>query len=238
MKKKTKFIYFMAVLLVFAFAQMAMADTIKTVDGSGYGPYQTGSGGEFTLLPDASLAWVVNGYSTVARNQGTTPGTFQSFCIEVGETISAGVTYNAFFNSEAVAGGTGGPSPDPLSIGTADLYYNFAKGTLAGYNYTGTTSERKSSAGQLQNVIWWLEGEAGDPGAGNTFRGYIITNYGDFLAASADNNGAFNVAVLNLYTLQGGLAQDVLVVTPIPAAVWLLGSGLLGLVGIRRRFKK
>ena len=25
---------------------------------------------------------------------------------------------------------------------------------------------------------------------------------------------------------------------PIPAAVWLLGSGLLGLVGIRRRFKK
>jgi len=25
---------------------------------------------------------------------------------------------------------------------------------------------------------------------------------------------------------------------PIPAAVWLLGSGLLGLAGIRRRFRK
>jgi hypothetical protein len=25
---------------------------------------------------------------------------------------------------------------------------------------------------------------------------------------------------------------------PIPAAVWLLGSGLIGLVGVRRKFKK
>jgi hypothetical protein len=25
---------------------------------------------------------------------------------------------------------------------------------------------------------------------------------------------------------------------PIPGAVWLLGSGLIGLIGIRRRFKK
>jgi hypothetical protein len=26
--------------------------------------------------------------------------------------------------------------------------------------------------------------------------------------------------------------------TPIPAAAWLLGSGLMGLVGVRRRVKK
>jgi hypothetical protein len=29
-----------------------------------------------------------------------------------------------------------------------------------------------------------------------------------------------------------------LTVVPVPAAVWLLGGGLIGLLGIRRRFKK
>jgi len=28
------------------------------------------------------------------------------------------------------------------------------------------------------------------------------------------------------------------IIEPIPAVVWLLGSGLIGLVGLRRRFKK
>ena len=59
----------------------------------------------------------------------------------------------------------------------------------------------------------------------------------------ADANGAFGVRALNLY--EDGhagdplyLRQDMLVVVPIPAAAWLLGSGLLGLVVIRRRIKK
>ncbi len=37
-----------------------------------------------------------------------------------------------------------------------------------------------------------------------------------------------------------GVPEGVGVATPvpIPAAVWLLGSGLIGLVGLRKRFKK
>jgi hypothetical protein len=36
----------------------------------------------------------------------------------------------------------------------------------------------------------------------------------------------------------GSITYDYAAPVPIPAAVWLLGSGLLGLIGIRRRFKK
>lgn len=39
----------------------------------------------------------------------------------------------------------------------------------------------------------------------------------------------------SLYALTNPDRQDMLVQTPIPAAVWLLGSGLLGLLGIGRR---
>ena len=38
--------------------------------------------------------------------------------------------------------------------------------------------------------------------------------------------------------IQVGLTNDVWAPVPIPGAVWLLGSGLLGMLGIRRKLKK
>jgi len=132
-----------------------------------------------------------------------------------------------------VNGGNGGPNPDPISVGTAWLYYNFATGNLANYNYG---AGRAASAAALQNTIWWLEQEAADPGAGNVFRTAVLAQFGNSAAAAmADNNGAYAVQVLNLTTLAGGLAQDMLIVTPIPGALILLGPALLGLAGFRKR---
>jgi hypothetical protein len=40
------------------------------------------------------------------------------------------------------------------------------------------------------------------------------------------------------YGISGGINELSVYAVPLPGAVWLLGSGLLGLVGLRRKFKK
>jgi len=201
------------------------------------------SGGEFTLLPGDGLSSMLLPYGADASNV-VQNGTIQSFCMEHGEYIYSNTTHSVTLSGGAILGGVG--SYDPLSIGAAWLYYQFAKGTLAGYNYlAGTDAEiaaRKDSAIALQNTLWWLEGEATDPGAGNLFRNAVLTAFGSAANAMADNNfNLYPVLVANLW--ENGhtgdmnfLRQDVLVLaTPIPGAFFLLGTGLIGLVGIRRR---
>ena len=228
-----KLIVVMVLFVFLTLTTMAMASQVTFVGGSGYGPYQTGLGGEFTLDPSADLEWVLGSYAS-GISSNVIPGTFQTFCLEFSEHVSAYGTYNAALNNAAVLGGGGAVNgADPISIGTAYLYSEFAKGTLQDYAFTGTEAERETSAALLQNAIWYLESEGG-VGAGNSYFDLVYKEFSD--DAFADNNGKFNVAVLNL-TASDGRHQDVLVATPIPAALWLLGSGLLGLVGLRRTFK-
>ena len=54
-------------------------------------------------------------------------------------------------------------------------------------------------------------------------------------------NGQDDIEMTGFWPQQGAISHVSLYgpsPVPIPAAVWLLGSGLLGLVGIRRKFKK
>lgn len=163
-------------------------------------------------------------------------GTFQTFCLETTEFISLNTTYNAVLNSKAINGGAGGGSPDPLSQGTAYLYQAFATGTLAGYNYG---VGRTTSAGLLQNAIWMLENEIAYSNATNPFIQLVesASVFGSQANAMADYTGS-SVKVLNLYTLSGSLAQDQLIYVPEPNTVLLLGLGMIGLAGIRRKMKR
>ncbi|VAW51542.1 hypothetical protein MNBD_GAMMA06-309 [hydrothermal vent metagenome] len=65
----------------------------------------------------------------------------------------------------------------------------------------------------------------------NTFDGNIMTLWGANFDSSADfiNTGSYAGATLGLDF------RIALTPVPVPAAVWLFGSGLLGLVGIARR---
>jgi hypothetical protein len=65
------------------------------------------------------------------------------------------------------------------------------------------------------------------------------TNFNTFI----DQTGTFTLAiqgvtsdsVISNVVFSFGTAPETLVGVPIPAAVWLFGSGLLGLIGIARR---
>ena len=239
--KKFVFILCAAVALFSLPIGAAALDTVTTVGG--YGPFQTLQGGEFTLLPAGSLSGVASNYSGLASNSVQT-GTFQTFCIEDNEYIYPNAVHHYVLNSAAVAGGLGGGSPDPISKGTAYLYYYFAKGTLAGYAYTnpGRSGGIGTSADLLQQALWYLENEdVGNgsfrPGdiAANPFMALVNSEYGSIAEARVDANGAFGVAVLNLYDAAGAPRQDVLVVTPEPLTMLLLGLGLVGLAGLRRK---
>ena len=89
-------------------------------------------------------------------------GGFETFCIEYSEHFSPGSTYYYGISQGAMNGGLSGGNPDPISRGTAWLYLQFAKGTLAGYNYA-LGPGGNASAAALQATIWWLEGEGDNP---------------------------------------------------------------------------
>lgn len=66
--------------------------------------------------------------------------------------------------------------------------------------------------------------------------GAICDGNGNFIGADANAPGSAFNANGELINLEGTVIQDLSAV-PVPAAVWLFGSGLLGLIGVARRKK-
>ena len=126
---------------------------------------------------------------------------------------------------------------DPISIGTALLYMEFAKGTLPGYNYP-LGKGRIASAVALQDAIWWLEDEIKLKHRGSNI---ILSQLGVLTLAQKDNNGLYGMAVLNLGPAPNYPKQDQLVLSPgnnVPddgAALLLLGISLGGLLLFKRQ---
>lgn len=211
--------------------------------------------GKFTVDPAGSLESVLSNYDDKALVLGSGLGDtrYWTFCLESSQHFQGGKLYNA---TTSLAADSSGPAPsftDPISVGTAYLYREFALGTLdslvSGFSYTNVALGGE----KLQKTIWWLEGESG---------GVLDSDLGDLLDLTfggstnylADYTGS-EVGVLNLTrydgpggdSLDGVQRQDNLVFWGIPSdpappvsvpdggtSALLLGLSLGGLGAVRR----
>ena len=88
-------------------------------------------------LPTVTVTWAPNHSPTGGEFILATSdiGTFNSFCLEINEYINpSGRPYYYTLSHGADQRWLGGPSPDPISLGTAWLFSQFATGTLSGYD--------------------------------------------------------------------------------------------------------
>lgn len=156
---------------------------------------------------------------------------FQTFCMELDESITGSRFYT--LSDAAIAGGKGGPSPDPISEGTAWLYTQFRQGSLYAFTYD---LAHQANAAALQDAIWYLEEEITSIGA-NAFLAAAIAQFGGEAAAMADYTGTY-VKVMNMTDAAGNKKQDFLAVPDGGLTVALLGMGLAGLGWVNRRIRR
>jgi hypothetical protein len=139
------------------------------------------------------------------------------------------------------------------------LYYEFATGNLAGYDYnTGNTSAdaamRLNDAGELQSAIWYFMGETSAiPSGWPSPTGDQFVTLADSVLGSVnafDSNGTggtnYNVSIMELTDANDNAAQNQLILgsndgQSVPDGGWtvvLLGISLAGLFFIQYQRNK
>ena len=198
------------------------------------------SPGDYWANPNTDLGNIVLGnYASMTKS---TRG-FWTMCVETNEYFTSGNTYDAGITGTiAVGGGVGGVvnGGDPISVGTAYLYEQFALGNLNSLLMSqglGTFNYDIAGGARVQNTIWALEDEISMSYADSNLLS-LLGGAGLGSNIKADYAGS-DVKVMNL-TITGtaNRAQDQLVLWQVPdggSTIALLGMAFLAIAAFRRR---
>jgi len=221
----------MVLILVPAIVQAGLVD-ITTLPG-----YQVVTSSTFNFGPNGWAGWSISGKAVLGAEiiSGDPISEFSAFRpVGPGETTPFGYTYGAneygFILQNALNGSNNGVQIE-LYFADMPIGYTITKSSTLNYGPTGWGG--------------W-SAPAGDVVSGG---GYQFSANG---LSPVSSQFADNGSVWPHYTFganeQGWVVQNgniggqanlyVISAVPIPAAFWLLGSGLIGLVGLRRKFKK
>lgn len=158
----------------------------------------------------------------------TSFGSLNAGDIQVGATYSTPVGPGNYFNIDAGGGFTGGFLDSLSSTGERDLTITYDSSISAfGFDTNSLMPNfditiNFTSGGTYTNSFSGI--------SGMTFFGFQ-SDLADISSVVIDGNGSsFNFAIDNHSF--GGVSA-----VPVPAAVWLFGSGLIGLIGFARRKK-
>ena len=209
--------------------------------GSSHNP--DGSGGQGNIRGGLFNLTINNVFGLPASSVGGdiyAGSMFQSFCIEIGETINFGGSYNFAVNIESINGGASPSNPQALTFQTAYLYSNFRAGTLA----TSFDVSDDDDVNALQDAIWFFQNQLGIPDSDDNValldgvgaNGEMTGKARDFIdeANAAGWTSIRNVRVLNIGAVGSYDNQDMLALVPLPQGVGLASAGLL-VLGARRR---
>jgi hypothetical protein len=235
-------------------ASASADDTVKIYTNS-YSDYvsQLGAyGGEFTAITgNYSSATSTSKLTALGYVVGKTISTaggeygFDTFCLQ--QTVNVYNGHTEYYEET----NTLNPDGPNLTVGAAWLYSQFATGALPTADYTSATV-----AAEIQNAIWYLQGETMYNGYTTTNDPFLATNiigkFGTFAKAeAADSLGGYGVEVMALNTGNNGSGtclQDQLILTGqgnngnpthLPdggMTVGLLGIALAGLALVKRKF--
>jgi hypothetical protein len=176
------------------------------------------------FLPVSANAYLVHlsgfqsGYDSTGEIYGNdvSPVTpFYSFCL----TESKNVYVPGDYEAQNVA-------LTPSELQAAWLMKTYAP--TADWAYDGYSALQTGIA--VQNAIWFVTSQpmnVTDPD---------VLALAEYFVSTVGSNESSSYVRMNLTDSSGNRVQDLIRPVPIPAAVWLLGTGLIGLFGIRRRF--
>lgn len=219
--KKYSMLIAASLMVLFSAMPSAFATPVNVGDLVQFDPgnVQAAGGGEF-LVNDESNIFL-----------------FGTFCLEKDEFIdytNKFAVHDISFN--AIDGGVGGPSPDPISDATAWLYLQYVNGGYGSIVVDGDTYDEAN----IQEAIWLLEEETNSAAA----KSMTLKGLAEIKSAGFVNN---IVRVMNLkwtvnsgtpgtpsYRAIGDLAQSMLLV-PEPSTMLFLGLGMVGLGFLTRR---